>query len=62
MWLQHDGAPPHFGREVKELVNKNYKGTGTGPISHLTLPITFLSVGLLEFESIMLVNQGEGIT
>jgi hypothetical protein len=37
MWLQHDGAPPHFGREVKELVNKNYKGTGTGPISHLTL-------------------------
>jgi len=25
MWLQHDGAPPYFGREVKGFLNENYE-------------------------------------
>jgi len=27
MWLQHEGAAPQFGREVKEFLNKSYGGT-----------------------------------
>jgi hypothetical protein len=30
MWLQHDGAPPYFGRQVTEFFNKNYEGRWIG--------------------------------
>jgi hypothetical protein len=26
MWLQHDRAPPDFGREVTKFLDENYKG------------------------------------
>ena len=36
MWFQHDGAPPHFGRQVRSWLNQRYRdrliGRG-GPVS-----------------------------
>jgi hypothetical protein len=30
MWLQHDRAPPDFGREVTKFLNENSKGRWIG--------------------------------
>jgi len=29
-WQQYDRAPPHFGRKLMELSNKNYEGIWSG--------------------------------
>jgi hypothetical protein len=33
MLIQHDGAPPHFSREVTEYMNANYQGSWTSWIA-----------------------------
>jgi hypothetical protein len=30
MWLQHDGAPPHFDKAVTEFLNEDYEGRWIG--------------------------------
>jgi len=30
MWIQYDGAPPHFGREVVEYWNADFQGRWRG--------------------------------
>jgi hypothetical protein len=30
-WFQPDGAPPHFSREVREILNQQYPDRWIGP-------------------------------
>jgi hypothetical protein len=35
-WFQHDGAPPHFSRNVQGILNKMYPNVGSDEVVHAT--------------------------
>jgi hypothetical protein len=49
MWIQHDGAPPHFGREVTELLNDIYHGRWLGRGGSVPWPPQSLDLSPLDF-------------
>ena len=38
MLIQQDGAPPHYGREVKDFLNQNYPNRWIGRQGPITWP------------------------
>jgi hypothetical protein len=38
MWIQHDGAPPHYGREVTTYLNHKFRGRWIGRGGPVTWP------------------------
>jgi hypothetical protein len=38
MWIQHDGTPPHYGREVTTYLNRKFRGRWIGRGGPVTWP------------------------
>jgi hypothetical protein len=49
MWLQHDGAPPHFSRAVTEFLNDDYEGRLIGRGGPVAWPARSPDLNLLYF-------------
>jgi hypothetical protein len=49
MWIQHDGAPPHYGREVTTYPNRKFRGRWAGRGSPVTWPPRALDLSPLDF-------------
>jgi hypothetical protein len=49
MWLQHDGAHPHFGRAITEFLNEDYEARWIGRGGPLAWPARSPNLNPLDF-------------
>ena len=49
MWFHHDGAPPHFSRRVRKLLNQQFPEKWIGRGGPLPWPAPSPDLNLLDF-------------
>jgi hypothetical protein len=62
MWIQHDGAPPHYGREVTTYLNRKFRGRWIGRGGPVAWPPRFPDLSPLDFFKSLVYRRGKSET